>query len=93
VTWASNCNSTVPVGPVALLTDDHIRPCMHLVAFRQLFPELLAVALQRPPHAMVVFLAVDEQHHDGALLDRARFTQLRKLRTRAPLTGRRSSNN
>ena len=80
VTAASNCNSTVPVGPwrcLPMMTS--ALPCT-LSAFRQPFGEFLAVGFQRLAHLVVVFLAVDEQHHVGVLLDRAGFTQVRKLR-------------
>src|SRR6185312_10584286 len=65
---------------VALLADDHFGFAVHLVRFRHPFRELLTVGLHRLAHLVIIFLAKQEHHHVGVLLDRTRFTQVGELR-------------
>ena len=65
---------------MALLADDDFGLAVHLVPLGLPFGEFLAAARPRLAHQVVIFLAEDEQHHVGVLLDRARFTQVRELR-------------
>jgi len=48
--------------------------------FGQPLRELLPVCFGRLSHLMVIFLAENKQHDVGILFDRARFTQIGKLR-------------
>src|SRR6478735_8231652 len=73
---------------VPLLGDDEVglvvdllHPLLPLV---QRFLELvlgLVADLLRGALGLVVFVAIDEHHHVGVLLDRAGFAQIRQLRT------------
>ena len=66
---------------------DHVgQPPARLVALAPAFIALLvalvtlALALLGLRALLVVLVAVDEHHHVGVLLDRARFTQIGELR-------------
>src|SRR5690349_16809515 len=68
---------------VALLGDEHFRRAMHLLEPRLpiLIPQIVALialfwAARRLAAREIIFLAEDEHHHVGVLLDRARFTQV-----------------
>src|SRR4051812_42715699 len=61
---------------MALLADDNFRLAGDLVAFRHPGGELVAIALQRLAHLMIVLFAVDEQHDVRVLLDRAGLAQV-----------------
>ena len=79
VTSASNCSSTVPVGPwrcLPMMTS--ALPWARSISASQLSELLRAFA--RLLVLEVIFLAIHEHHHVGVLFDRARFTQVRELR-------------
>ena len=80
VTAASNCNSTVPVGPwrclpmiTSALPSTRSPSASHSANFSRFASDRLA-------HLVIIFLAEHEQHDVGVLLDRAGFAQVRKLR-------------
>src|SRR5262245_9941490 len=65
--------------PMALLADDDLGLAVHIGHFH--LPSRVVVgAWPRFLVAQIIFLAENEHHHVGVLLDRARFAQIRELR-------------
>ena len=76
---ASNCSSTIPVGPWRCLPMMTSATPVHLV--HQVLPFLMLGGVGAGLLAgEVIFLAVDEEHHVGILLDGAGLSEVGQLR-------------